>query len=92
MSNVLQFELSEFRKWNERKTETKGVWSVASCPALDREVRTVRGSPNGKLARKLLAEFDLDPNTPVEVCLSFVRPPPVDRIARCLDPAITPAS
>ena len=67
MSNVLRFELSEFRKWNERKTETKGVWSVASCPALDREVRTVKGSPNGKLARKLLAEFDLDPNTPVEV-------------------------
>ena len=61
MSNVLRFELSEFRKWNERKTHTSGVWSVASCPALDREVRKKSGSVIGDLARKLLAEFDLDP-------------------------------
>lgn len=67
MSNALMFELSEERRWNKHGTETRGVWHVARCPAFDLEVRGVTGSVIGNLARKLLAEKKIDPNTPVEV-------------------------
>ena len=67
MSHTLRFELSEERRWNKSGSATEGVWHVATCPVFGLEVRKTRGSVIGDLARKLLAEKRIDPNTPVEV-------------------------
>jgi len=47
--------LREEARWNRTRVYTTGVEHVATCPALGIEIRKVRGSVVGDMARRLIA-------------------------------------